>query len=486
MNRIFAISIVVTFIFSGARSYAQYNRKQIDGLLDSANHSDLEQGIKLAMTAYNASKAMDYQEGMVRALLLRAVKCSNVRHYEDAFRYAVEAESAAINNPRYLAVLAVIKGISYTNLGFYQDGKETLISAIPIAQNIPDSDQRHERLGNIYVALSENNELSKGDIKTTFIYTKKSYMEYGKIKNTSRFAYVIALPLANLGNIFLKLKQYDSAKFYLNKAVLLANRDNEDISAALADNDLGRLYFQQKKYLTAEIYFKIALNANAELKNANELKDACVGLSKVYTALNDNVKAQQYLERSVELSDSLANVEKTAIKTPLNYIVKYKEQQLAESKGRDLWIMLLICALLMATISIVFLNRYRFKKEIKLSTEKMNELVKKIELNENNSSPSKIEKLKEVVQLAVNNNPAFLMKFNEFDPEFSKRLLKIAPSMIAPEIEFCALLRLNFETKEIARYNRLSVRAVEGKKYRIRKKLNIPHEHDTNAWIAHV
>jgi hypothetical protein len=117
---------------------------------------------------------------------------------------------------------------------------------------------------------------------------------------------------------------------------------------------------------------------------------------------------------------------------------------------------------------------------------KIDELLKKIMRDEDRHSPAKVDELKEIVQLAVNNNPAFLTKFNEFDPEFGKNLLNMAPNLVASEIEFCAMLRLNFETKEIARYTKASVRSAEGKKYRIRKKLNIPSDQDINVWMTRI
>jgi DNA-binding CsgD family transcriptional regulator len=136
----------------------------------------------------------------------------------------------------------------------------------------------------------------------------------------------------------------------------------------------------------------------------------------------------------------------------------------------------------------IYKSEMRLRKENELSIhtaqEKINELTSKIILNDSHSSESKMEELKHIVELAVNNNPAFLLKFNEFDPEFNKKLLQKAPGLTAVEIEFCALLRLNFETKEIARYTKTSVRSVEGKKYRIRKKLDIPTDKDINFWMT--
>jgi uncharacterized protein YqfB (UPF0267 family) len=159
------------------------------------------------------------------------------------------------------------------------------------------------------------------------------------------------------------------------------------------------------------------------------------------------------------------------------------------------YISALFLVLLFAVLLIVFiiqlnkaevLLRDETEESAMMAQQRIDELMKKIESNERSHSPLKLEELKEIVQLAVNNNPAFLIKFNDFDPDFSQKLLKIAPHLVASEIELCILLRLNFETKEIARHTKASVRAIEGKKYRVRKKLNIPSDQDINIWMAHV
>jgi tetratricopeptide (TPR) repeat protein len=488
-------STITTIIFGllillQTQSNAQYNKMQIDSLLDRANRvSNLKEGLKLATSAYNASKAINYEEGIVRSLLSRAVKYSNARHYEEAFKSAVGAESAAIelNNPRYLALIAAMKGINYTNLGFYDEGKKELLSAIDIAKDIADPDIKHARLGNIYSALLENNRLSKGDEKTSMVYARKSYIELSKIKNKTKFLNTIGLPIFNLGNAFLTLKQNDSAEFYLKKAVIIGDKYKEDICRGMAFNGLGDLYFQKKDYQASEINYKKAIPILSKTNLNALLKDAYLGLSKTFAAQNNELNARKYLERSVELSDSLDVVEKAAIKTPLGYIVKYKEQQAALNRKKYLQIISAIVVLLLIVISIVLFYRRNFKKKLRLNLEKIDELIKRIELNDSSQElTSKTEELKEIVQLAVNNDPIFFTKYNEFDPEFSKKLLSLNPGLIATEIEFCILLKLSFETKEIARYTDVSVRSVEGKKHRIRKKLAIPSNQDINIWMNHL
>ena len=170
----------------------------------------------------------------------------------------------------------------------------------------------------------------------------------------------------------------------------------------------------------------------------------------------------------------------------------YKETTTLLNKFYLASLFLVVVFAILLIIFIVRLNdaeillRTESAMSIEKAHQKIDELVKKAEFNSRVQSPAKTEELKEIVQLAVENNPAFFVKFNEFDTEFSKKLLSIAPNLVASEIEFCALLRLNFETKEIARYTKSSVRAVEGKKYRIRKKIEIPHGIDINIWMAQI
>lgn len=91
--------------------------------------------------------------------------------------------------------------------------------------------------------------------------------------------------------------------------------------------------------------------------------------------------------------------------------------------------------------------------------------------------------VKELHQLAITNNPIFLSEFRSVFPDFEAKLLELAPNMIISELEICAFIKLNISTKEIASYTKSSIRAVEGKKYRIRKKLALDKEVDLYVYI---
>ena len=64
--------------------------------------------------------------------------------------------------------------------------------------------------------------------------------------------------------------------------------------------------------------------------------------------------------------------------------------------------------------------------------------------------------------------------FNLIHKNFFKKLKEQYPILTPTDLRFCALLRLNMSTKDIAQFTGLSVRGVEGARYRLRKKLNLP------------
>ncbi len=68
-------------------------------------------------------------------------------------------------------------------------------------------------------------------------------------------------------------------------------------------------------------------------------------------------------------------------------------------------------------------------------------------------------------------------------PYFYNQLVSSYPELTTGQLQFCAMLRLNFTTKEIANYTNISVRSVETRKNRLRKLMNIPSDVDLNKWM---
>ena len=80
----------------------------------------------------------------------------------------------------------------------------------------------------------------------------------------------------------------------------------------------------------------------------------------------------------------------------------------------------------------------------------------------------------------------FQMQFTSAHPFFMKNLKNKFPDLKVADIKLCCYLKMNMSTKEIARINGLSVRAVENKRYRLRKKLSLNTDTTLESFVESV
>ncbi len=76
--------------------------------------------------------------------------------------------------------------------------------------------------------------------------------------------------------------------------------------------------------------------------------------------------------------------------------------------------------------------------------------------------------------------------FNNADKDFLKRIKDLHPQLTSNDLRLCAYLRLNLSSKEIAPLLNISVRSVEVKRYRLRKKIDLPRENSLTDYILSV
>ncbi len=140
-------------------------------------------------------------------------------------------------------------------------------------------------------------------------------------------------------------------------------------------------------------------------------------------------------------------------------IVRIKNEKLKqdiESKNRELAI---------STMSIIKKNEVlsSIKKELKNITCEPKDtfsIIKLIDKNINNTKDWQF----------------FEEAFNNADKHFLDKVKKAHPNLTPNDLRFCAYLRLNLSSKEIAPLLNISVRSVEIKRYRLRKKMNLTHD----------
>ncbi|SDS23476.1 regulatory protein, luxR family [Formosa sp. Hel1_31_208] len=80
----------------------------------------------------------------------------------------------------------------------------------------------------------------------------------------------------------------------------------------------------------------------------------------------------------------------------------------------------------------------------------------------------------------------FQEAFNNADKDFLKKVKSKHPDLTPNDLKLCAYLRLNLTSKEIAPLLNISPRSVEVKRYRLRKKMDLPHEFSLTNYILDI
>ena len=127
-----------------------------------------------------------------------------------------------------------------------------------------------------------------------------------------------------------------------------------------------------------------------------------------------------------------------------------------------------------------------------MSLIKKNELLALIKEDLKNSSEDGSKNIKSVIT-TINKNISeedtwnvFKEAFDNADKDFLKKVKLAHPSLTPNDLRLCAYLRLNLSSKEIAPLLNISVRSVEIKRYRLRKKMDLPHEKGLVEYILSI
>lgn len=130
---------------------------------------------------------------------------------------------------------------------------------------------------------------------------------------------------------------------------------------------------------------------------------------------------------------------------------------------------------------VLFITGYFVYKQSKQNKTQLSVLNEKTEIDNEDTDDHK--KLNQLIEMAESNNSAFYLKFQEVFPDFNQTLLNRNQKLTQSDLEYCAMMKLNFDTKKIAIIKKNSVGAVESKKHRIRKKLNITSDENIYIWL---
>ena len=136
-----------------------------------------------------------------------------------------------------------------------------------------------------------------------------------------------------------------------------------------------------------------------------------------------------------------------------------------ENKNRELAV---------STMSMIKKNQFlnKIKNDLKKadSNQLISKVIKTIDKNLNNEDDWKF----------------FEEAFNNADTEFLKKIKSVHNELTKNDLKLCAYLRLNLSSKDIAPLLNISLRSVEIKRYRLRKKMKLTHNEGLTEYILSI
>ncbi|PWS26774.1 transcriptional regulator [Pedobacter yonginense] len=101
-------------------------------------------------------------------------------------------------------------------------------------------------------------------------------------------------------------------------------------------------------------------------------------------------------------------------------------------------------------------------------------------------SEDQTRKIQKVINDGMNDERdwhLFENSFNEAHESFFKKLKAKHPDLVPNDLKLCAYLRMNMSSKEMSSLLNISLRGVEIRRYRLRKKLEVPHDKNLTEFL---
>jgi len=296
------------------------------------------------------------------------------------------------------------------------------------------------------------------------------------------------------GELCERLGKQDSAIIYYTRCLTPNNKNKTDAGQRTEVLELlSDIYFKQSKYL----------KAFTSLRSAKEIADS---LSKIRSSANSEIfKINNSFQESL--------LKKEAMISRQNEIIKNKTEIQLRLK-----IIIGLLLALIGTFTIVIRMRSRLKKTVEDSEKTKIQAVLEKEQNETQIKLKNQELTAYALQLIDKESTVrellttikslskdeftklegkyktgsqslweeFNIRFTEVNSDFYERLTAKCPELSRTEQKHCALIRLNFSTKEMAQILNVEGHTINISRSRIRKKLRLDRESNLSKYIAEI
>lgn len=197
----------------------------------------------------------------------------------------------------------------YRFMGFYYeyDGKideavKSYLNYLKLAEDNGFIDEKYQAIGdivNVYISTEQNAKAKK--------LLLKGIAEGPKEKANPRR---LSTYYSNLGVVYRKENQYDSAFYCYSQALALKKEVKDSVGIANVNINLATLLIKQGKYSLAKPYVDRNIEFHQKINSEEDLWYDYANMSEIYLKLNQREKAEWYVNENIRIARKIESKSK--------------------------------------------------------------------------------------------------------------------------------------------------------------------------------
>ncbi|CAM3502336.1 tetratricopeptide repeat-containing protein [Zobellia roscoffensis] len=306
----------------------------------------------------------------------------------------------------------------------------------------------------------------------------------------------LVLVYSDMGDVYNELSEFTESEFFYAKALETSEKYDSHVDfSSLVHGKLANLYESLGQYDKALQNQKKAREIDAQFfdgrtvinQNLLEIKDEF----RIEKEKQEQLLQAQRLEK-LEQADEISMLQRVILLGSLVFLViigiiyfKYmRSQHLAEKrlirrnkqleikKGKEL---------------LALKNKELAVSALKMveKDEFLNEIADRLKGAEDATDKPEIKQVLKSISHNRNDNwDEFRLRFTAVNEDFYNKITSLYPKLSQADQKICALIKLNFSSKEMARLLGISVESVHTTRYRLRKKMKLERSVNLEEYIS--
>lgn len=468
--------IIIIFLFANSCTSPDMSAKKFDYPLLRDNEilrlaGSYRKCMLLNEEYLEKAKKSGYKDGEALCYINLSNICVTIGNYKKGFIFLKKAEVTLKNSENKALKARLYQEYGQLNkvTGLHKNALKCNSKALYYTKNCTQEEEKRYFLSRVYANRADFlYEINR--IDSSLIYFHKAL----KVENTSLINSMIANHhMYYSGNL-------DSTKFYIDKSLKLIDKDTliSNAQDGIVYRVAGAYYGELGNYMESTDFYKKALNVFLKTHRVYNIPFIYESIAEAYKGMGDKQREKEYENKYLDAKVKLSQDQNETVNLLVDKILSENNDYVEGLKQR----LFLIVFLFIIVLTAVFVLKYKnlnYKKS-KLSEETVI-LKNQTELltNETEVLAGKVnESFSDLIMLAKRNDSFFLARFQEVYPEFIEALLNINETLSGADLQLCAMIKLNFSSKEIATNMSILHKSAQQKKYRLRKKLNVSSDQD--------